>query len=72
MKPNFKLPTTKMCIVVWYRDGKMNETLIDTPFNNTALIDTMLMKHHVGYSELRAVKSVDPKAAIIRNFGRNF
>jgi hypothetical protein len=61
MKPQFKLPQTSMCIVVWYRNGVKHEQLIDTPFNSAALIDTMLMKYHVGYSELRAVLAVDPK-----------
>ena len=70
MKTNFKLPTTKMCIVLWYRDGVKHETLIDTPINNTTLTDTMLMKHHVGFSEIRAVLSVDPKH-LLGGFGRN-
>ena len=56
MKTNFKLPTTKMCIVVWYRNGEKHEQLINTPANNDCLVDTMLMKYHVGYSEIRAVK----------------
>lgn len=47
-----------MCIVVWYRNGKPNETLIDTPANNDALVQTMLMEHRVGASEIRAVKAV--------------
>ena len=61
MKPIFKLPSTKMCVVVWYRDGVKHETLMDTPFNSNDLIDKMLMDHHVGYSEIRTVLSVDPK-----------
>jgi hypothetical protein len=70
MKTNFKLPTTKMCIVVWYRDDVKHEQLIDTPANNDRLVDTMLMKYHVGYSEIRAVKSVEP-AEFLGGFGRN-
>ena len=61
MKTNFVLPTTKLCVVIWYRNGEKHETLMDTPFNNAALTDTMLMKHHVGFSEIRAVLSVDPQ-----------
>ena len=61
MKPKFTLPETKMCVVVWYRNGFKNETLIDTPHTSNSLIDLMLMKHHVGYSEIRAVKAVDVK-----------
>ena len=68
MKTNFKLPTTKMCVVVWYRDGKKNEQLIDTPANNDRLVEVML-KHKVGYSEIRAVKSVNPDN-LIGDFGR--
>jgi hypothetical protein len=59
MKPNFVLPTTKMSVVVWYRNGKKSEQLIETPRSNTSLFDLMLMKHHVGYSEIRAVKPVN-------------
>ena len=61
MKPNFKLPSTSMCVVVWYRNGVKHETLIDTPCNSNHLIDFMLMNHHVGCSEIRTVLSVDPK-----------
>ncbi len=70
MKPKFKLPATKLCTVVWYRDGQPNETLIDTPPNNNRLIDIML-GHCVGYSEIRAVKAVEP-LELGQNFGRNF
>ena len=48
-----------MCVVVWYRDGKKNETLIETPRSNNDLRNTMLMSHRVGFSEIRCVKSVD-------------
>jgi hypothetical protein len=60
MKPTFILPQTKTCVVVWYRDGKKNEQLMDTPRSSSSLIDLMLLNHHVGYSEIRAVKSVEP------------
>jgi len=60
MKPQFKLPETSMCIVVWYRNNEKHEQLMDTPFNSNGLIDTMLMKYHVGFSEIRTVLSVDP------------
>jgi len=58
-KTNFVLPQTKMCVVVWYRDNKKNETLIETPRSNNDLRNTMLMKHRVGFSEIRCIKSVD-------------
>lgn len=48
-----------MMIVVWYRDGKKNETLIETPLSNNDLRNTMLMSRHVGFSEIRCVKSVE-------------
>lgn len=68
MKPNFVLPQTKMCVVVWYRNGKKSEQLIDTPRTNAALFDLMLMRHHVGYSEIRALKPVEPTALLGRSF----
>jgi hypothetical protein len=58
-KPHFILPKTKYCIVVWFRDGKKNETLLETPKSNNDLRNTMLMTHKVGFGELRAVKDVD-------------
>lgn len=64
MKPNFVLPQTKTCVVVWYRSGVKCETYIDTPRTNAALFDLMLMRHHVGWSEIRALKPVDPKALL--------
>ena len=48
-----------MCVVIWYRNGKKNEQLMDTPGSSDKLIDLMLMRHHVGWSEIRAVQSVD-------------
>jgi len=68
MKTNFKLPTTKMCIVVWYRNGEKHEQLINTPANNDRLVEVML-SHKVGYSEIRAVLSIDPDK-LIGDFGR--
>ncbi len=65
MKPKFKLPETKLCVVMWYRHGIKNETLIDTPATSGSLIDTMLMKHHVGFSEIHGVKSVEA-AGLVR------
>lgn len=59
MKPIFKLPETKMCVVIWYRDGERHEQLMDTPTTSAKLIDLMLMQHHVGWSEIRGVQSVD-------------
>jgi hypothetical protein len=59
-KTNFVLPNTKMCVVVWYRDGKkMEDILIETPKSNNDLRNTMLMNHRVGFSEIRALKAVD-------------
>lgn len=58
MKTNFTLPKSTMCVVVWYRNNKKNETLIPTPSNNDTLRSEMLKKQ-VGYSEIRAVKAVD-------------
>ena len=67
MKTHFKLPTTKMCIVVWYRDGVKHEQLINTPANNDRLVDTML-KYKVGYSEIRAVLSVEADELLGQRF----
>ena len=59
-KPTFQLPKTKLSVVIWFRNGKMNEQLITTPATSGSLLDTMLMKHRVGFSEIRAVKAVQP------------
>lgn len=67
----FKLPETKTCLVIWYRNGKRNETLLNTPSGCKGLQQIMLARHHVGYSEIRAVEAVDP-TALIRNFGANW
>ena len=69
MKPNFILPETKMCVVVWYRNGVKNETLIPTPASNDSLFNTMLT-HHVGYSDIRAVKAVDTND-LVNSIGRH-
>ena len=61
MKPKFTLPKTKLSTVVWHRNGARNETLIDTPRSSDALLDLMLMRHHVGFGEIRVVKAVDVK-----------
>ena len=68
MKTNFVLPTTKLCTVIWYRNGEKHEQLINTPANNDRLVEVML-SHKVGYSEIRAVKSVEPNG-LIGDFGR--
>jgi hypothetical protein len=57
-KTNFTLPKSSMCVVVWYRNGKKNETLLPTPVTNDDLRNKMLTEHKVGFSELRAVKAV--------------
>jgi len=61
MKTNFQLPTTSISIVV-YKDnkGKLQETLIPTPANNDMLVWIMLKDFKVGYSQIRAVKAVNP------------
>jgi hypothetical protein len=57
-----------MCVVVWYRDDVKHEQLIDTPANNDRLVEVML-SYKVGYSEIRAVKSVESNG-LIGDFGR--
>jgi len=54
MKTKFKLPNTKRCIVLWYRNGKPQTTTITTPVNCEGL-QTEMLRHKVGYSEIRAV-----------------
>ena len=51
----FKLPETEECSVLWFRDGEMNKTVIKTPSSCDSLQQVMLARHHVGYSEIRAV-----------------
>ncbi len=69
MKVNFNLPNTKLCIVVWYRNGVKSEILIDTPANTDRLQQVML-GHRVGLSEIRAIKSVSPLNLIGDAFSR--
>jgi hypothetical protein len=66
----FKLPTTKTCVIVWERNGKRNEQLINTPRTCKGLQEIMLALYHVGYSEIKYIMSVDP-TALVRNFGVN-
>jgi len=61
MKTTFQLPKTKLTTVVWYRGNEAHETLIETPHSNDELRNAML-QHKVGFSEIRAVKAVDPNA----------
>ncbi len=58
MKVNFKLPNTRLCLVVWFRNNRTHETILETPYTNEQLRQRML-EQKVGFSELRAVKSVD-------------
>lgn len=41
---------------MWYRNNKPNEIVITTPANEDALQLEML-KHRVGYSEIRTIKA---------------
>lgn len=50
-----------MCVVVAYKDGKKQEHLIDTPKSNEDLF-TKMLKFAIGYSMIRAVKSVDAQS----------
>ena len=59
MKLNFRLPNTKLCVIVWFRSPeKKGEIMMPTPANNEDLRNKML-RHKVGFSEIRCVKSVD-------------
>jgi hypothetical protein len=68
MKTNFILPKTKMCIVIWYRNGEKHEQLMETPPNNEMLVYRMLMNYHVGFSEIRGIKSVESSGLIATKF----
>jgi hypothetical protein len=58
MKVNFKLPNTRLCLVLWYNDGRPQpKELMPTPANNDGLRSAMLAKG-VGYSQIRAVQPV--------------
>ena len=52
----FKLPETEECVVLWFRDSKLHKTTIKTPGSCSGLQQIMLARHHVGYSEIRAVE----------------
>jgi hypothetical protein len=73
MKVNFRLPGTKMCLVLWYRNNAPQpKVLMPTPSNNEMLRLSMLALQ-VGYSEIRAVEPVreeDLAAAMQPNFRR--
>lgn len=63
MKAFFKLPNTQFCFVVWYRPNKgttvprkRKEIRLATPANND-MLQSELLKHRVGLSEVRAVKA---------------
>lgn len=62
MKTQFRFPNTKFCLVLWYRNNKANETRIPTPATDDVL-QTEMLKHKVGLSEIRAVKS-DPNSGL--------
>jgi hypothetical protein len=57
-----------MTVVLWYRNGQRNETLIQTPSSCSELANTMFMQHRVGPSEIRALKPVEPSALINQRF----
>jgi hypothetical protein len=67
----FKLPETESCVVVWERNGKRSRQLIKTPSTCKGLQQIMLAIYHVGYSEIKYIESVDPKA-LINAFGANW
>jgi hypothetical protein len=66
--PSFKLPKTKMSLVVWFRNGKRNENLIETPVSCSRLANVMFDNYRVGPSEIRAVKAVEPSQLIGQRF----
>jgi hypothetical protein len=76
MKVNFRLPNTKMCLVLCYSNNKpsipLPEVLIPTPATNEVL-RSLMRNMGIGYGQIRAVKKVDEtdlQTAINRNFGR--
>ena len=69
MKVQFQLPQTKLCVVVWYRNGVKSETLIDTPAN-TDHLQRVMLGHRVGLSEIRAIKGVEPLNLIGNAFAK--
>ena len=57
-----RLPDTKLCIVVWYRNNaKQEDLLIETPANYQVL-ETVLLRKKIAMSEVRAIKAVEPWA----------
>lgn len=66
--PHFKLPKTKLALVVWFRNGQRSEQLIPTPVSCSGLANTMFDKYRVGPSEIRAVKPVEPTALLGQRF----
>jgi hypothetical protein len=66
--PSFKLPKTRMTVVVWYRNGKRNEQLIETPVSCSRLAGVMFEQYRVGPSEIRALKAVEPGLLIGTKF----
>lgn len=63
MKVNFKLPNTRLCIVITFRDNIRTEHLIPTPSSNDDLRMKMLVKH-IGYGDIKAVKAVDGESLV--------
>jgi hypothetical protein len=61
MKVNFKLPNTKLCLVLCYDNNKpsrpLPKVLVPTPATNEGLRSAMLNKG-IGYSQIRAVQPV--------------
>ena len=66
--PNFKLPKTRMTVVVWNRKGEQHEQLIETPATCKRLADYMFEQFKVGPSEIRALKAVEPGLLIGTKF----
>ena len=69
MKTQFVFPNTSTAIVVWYRDGVKHETKIVTPHNTTQL-QTVMLSHRVGYSEIRSIKA-DPDGQLVNTGSLN-
>lgn len=59
----FKLPATKTCLVIWYRNDKRHEQVINTPTTCKGLQQIMFARYQVGYSEIRAVEA-DPDGVL--------
>jgi hypothetical protein len=63
-KTTFKFPNTASCVVVFNRNGVNKEVVIPTPANDEALKNTLIMKHKVGFSEVRCIKA-DPNSVLL-------